>query len=95
MDDNVEIPSRFQIMSIPATILFKDGKPVEQEIGMLSSERLKKRLLLLTWTQDPLGLLYSDFIDEWVLDKHFCINITFLKPAFAVNGPDFSSFLSI
>lgn len=43
----MEIPSRFQIMSIPATILFKDGKPVEQEIGMLSSERLKEMVAVI------------------------------------------------
>lgn len=42
VDENVEISSLFQIMSIPATILFKDGKPIRKEVGVLSSEHLKK-----------------------------------------------------
>jgi len=42
VDDNPVTSSQFQIMSIPATIIFKDGKPLHNEVGMLSKETLQR-----------------------------------------------------
>lgn len=42
VDENAETASLFQIMSIPATILFKDGKPVEKKVGLMSNTQLKQ-----------------------------------------------------
>ena len=33
VDQNVEISSRFGVLSIPTLILFKDGQPVERIVG--------------------------------------------------------------
>jgi thioredoxin 1 len=33
IDDNLEITRRFDVMSIPTLILFKDGEPVSRLIG--------------------------------------------------------------
>ncbi|MFB9753032.1 thioredoxin [Paenibacillus hodogayensis] len=35
VDENPVTSSQFQIMSIPATIIFKDGKPLYNEVGLL------------------------------------------------------------
>ncbi|MCP3775075.1 thioredoxin [Paenibacillus sp. MZ04-78.2] len=42
VDENVETASLFQIMSIPATILFKDGKLVDNKTGVMPKEDLKQ-----------------------------------------------------
>lgn len=42
VDENVETAAQFGIMSIPATVLFKNGKPVAKEIGILSKDGLNK-----------------------------------------------------
>lgn len=42
IDENPETSSKFQIMSIPATIIFKDGNPLYQEIGILSKGALQQ-----------------------------------------------------
>lgn len=33
VDENIEVSSKFGIMSIPTVILYKDGKEVERKIG--------------------------------------------------------------
>jgi thioredoxin 1 len=33
VDANVETASRYNILSIPTLLIFKDGKPVEQLVG--------------------------------------------------------------
>lgn len=40
VDDSPQTPQRFRIMSIPTMILFKDGKPVEQFVGVRSVDEL-------------------------------------------------------
>lgn len=35
VDENSQTATRFQIMSIPTMILFKDGKPVERLVGAM------------------------------------------------------------
>ncbi len=34
VDENPQTPQKFRIMSIPTMIVFKDGKPVEQLVGV-------------------------------------------------------------
>ena len=34
VDENPTTPQKFRIMSIPTMIVFKDGKPVEQMVGV-------------------------------------------------------------
>ncbi|WP_254635157.1 thioredoxin [Paenibacillus sp. GbtcB18] len=41
-DENVETASIFGVMSLPTTILFKDGKPVDKKIGFMPKEALEK-----------------------------------------------------
>ena len=40
VDENTEISSKFNIMSIPTFIVFKDGKPVAQAAGVQTIEQL-------------------------------------------------------
>jgi len=40
VDDSEAMASQFGIMSIPATILFKDGIPVDKRIGVLTLKGL-------------------------------------------------------
>ncbi|MGG1614386.1 thioredoxin [Paenibacillus sp. FSL K6-2441] len=42
VDENPVISSQFQIMSIPTTIIFKDGQPLYKEIGILSKGELQQ-----------------------------------------------------
>ncbi|MDP2628437.1 MAG: thioredoxin [Nanoarchaeota archaeon] len=44
VDDNQETARKFNVSSIPNFVLFKDGKPVEQFVGAMSSEDFEKRL---------------------------------------------------
>lgn len=44
IDSNRELVHRFEISSIPNLILFKDGKPVERFIGLMSAEELEEKL---------------------------------------------------
>ena len=44
VDDNKEIAQKFNIMSIPNMILFKDGKKVSQFIGAVSQDELENKL---------------------------------------------------
>ncbi|NOS66948.1 MAG: thioredoxin [Candidatus Peribacteraceae bacterium] len=38
VDDNLDIPQQFGVMSIPTFVIFKDGKPVKTTVGTKSHE---------------------------------------------------------
>lgn len=42
VDDNPETTAKYKIMSIPTLIIFKDGKPVAQIVGVRSKEEIEK-----------------------------------------------------
>ncbi|WP_088835319.1 thioredoxin [Paenibacillus tyrfis] len=42
VDESPETAAQFGIMSIPTTILFKNGDPIDKVIGVLSVEGLKQ-----------------------------------------------------
>ncbi|MBE9915479.1 thioredoxin [Paenibacillus donghaensis] len=42
VDENPQTAAQFGIMGIPATIIFKDGEPVDKEVGLMSTEQLKR-----------------------------------------------------
>ena len=42
IDNNQQIASRFQVMSVPTMILFKDGKEVNRLVGLRDSDGVKK-----------------------------------------------------
>jgi thioredoxin 1 len=44
VDENPEIASRYEVMSIPLFIIFKDGKPVERVIGAVGKGPLESAL---------------------------------------------------
>ena len=51
IDENPEIPSNYGIMSIPTLILFKNGKSVSSQIGLVEKSSLSK------WLDENLKLL--------------------------------------
>lgn len=44
VDDNMQLAQRYRITSIPAFIVFRDGKPAESFVGAVSAAELKKKL---------------------------------------------------
>ena len=44
VDDANATAGKFQVMSIPTLIFFKDGEPVNKLVGFNSKEKLKKEL---------------------------------------------------
>ena len=44
IDENLQSPSEFNIYSIPAVLLFKDGKVVETLVGVQPKERYEQAL---------------------------------------------------
>ena len=44
IEGNKELAKKFDISSIPNLVLFKEGKPVEHFIGLISSEELEEKL---------------------------------------------------
>jgi len=44
IDENPEVPSNYGIMSIPTLILFKNGKSVSSQIGLVEKSSLAKWL---------------------------------------------------
>ncbi len=42
IDNNQHIASRFQVMSVPTMILFKDGKEVNRLVGLRDTDGIKK-----------------------------------------------------
>jgi thioredoxin len=43
VENSQELAERFQVMSIPTLIFFKDGKPVERNSGTMSSGEIVKK----------------------------------------------------
>lgn len=44
-DENRDTAEKYDIMSIPTMIIFKDGKPVDTIIGFVGKEQIKNRIL--------------------------------------------------
>ena len=44
VDENTETPAKYNVMSIPTFILFKDGKAVKNFVGVRSLEDIKKEI---------------------------------------------------
>jgi thioredoxin 1 len=44
VDDNSELAAQYSIRAIPTMLVFKDGKMVEQIVGLVSKADLKNRL---------------------------------------------------
>lgn len=44
VDENPRIASQFSIQSIPTLLMFKDGQPMDQVVGMKPKDELKKKL---------------------------------------------------
>lgn len=44
VDEEAELASRYQIMSIPTLIVFKNGEPVETSVGFRSKEEILEML---------------------------------------------------
>jgi thioredoxin 1 len=44
VDENPRIASQFSIQSIPTLLMFKDGRPMDQVVGMKPKDELKKKL---------------------------------------------------
>jgi len=44
VDENEQTPPQYQVMSIPTLIFFKDGKPVQQMVGMQTKADLKEAI---------------------------------------------------
>jgi thioredoxin 1 len=44
VDHNPDTAARFQVMSIPAFLVFKQGKCVDTIIGAMPAERLEQKL---------------------------------------------------
>jgi thioredoxin len=44
VDQNPRTASGYSIMSIPTLLVFKDGKPIKQMVGLRSRKELKKNL---------------------------------------------------
>lgn len=44
VDDNMQLAQQYRISSIPAFMIFKDGKPAEFFVGAMSATELKGKL---------------------------------------------------
>lgn len=44
VDENAETPAKYNVMSIPTFILFKDGKAVKTFVGVRSLEDIRKEI---------------------------------------------------
>ncbi len=44
VDDNPDIAEKYNVMSIPTLIFFKDGAPVETSVGLISKTVLQEKL---------------------------------------------------
>ncbi len=44
VDDNMQLAQRYRVSSIPAFIVFKDGKPAANYVGAMSASELKDKL---------------------------------------------------
>jgi thioredoxin 1 len=43
VDENIDVPGKFGVMSIPTFIMFKNGEMVDSFVGTKSKEEVKKR----------------------------------------------------
>lgn len=41
VDEQPELAQQFNVMSIPTLVLFRDGKPVSQSVGLIPPEQLE------------------------------------------------------
>jgi thioredoxin 1 len=46
VDESNDLAQKYQVMSVPTLILFKNGEPVETMVGLQSKEALKKKIEL-------------------------------------------------
>ncbi|MBR6771477.1 MAG: thioredoxin [Lachnospiraceae bacterium] len=44
IDDEMELAQRYQVMSIPTFIIFKDGNIIDTTVGLMDSEELESKL---------------------------------------------------
>ncbi len=44
VDENINVPGNYGVMSIPTLIVFKDGKPFKTMIGVQGKDTLKKAI---------------------------------------------------
>jgi thioredoxin 1 len=44
VDDNMQLAQRYRVSSIPAFIVFQDGKPAQTYVGAMSAAELKEKL---------------------------------------------------
>ncbi len=44
VDENDSIPTKFNIMSIPTLIIFKDGEQVDQLVGVVSEKAIEDKI---------------------------------------------------
>jgi len=44
VDESQEYPGKYGVMSIPTSIIFKGGEPVEQMVGVQAKEKLVEKL---------------------------------------------------
>lgn len=44
VDDYSDLASKYGITAIPTLIVFKDGKPIDRIVGVISEDELKSRL---------------------------------------------------
>ncbi|MBT4511423.1 MAG: thioredoxin [Chloroflexi bacterium] len=44
VDENPKIASSYSIQSIPTMLIFKTGRPMDQVVGMMPKEELKKKI---------------------------------------------------
>ncbi len=44
IDESMELAQKYQVMSVPNMIFFKDGKPVDGVVGVTAPSVLKKKL---------------------------------------------------
>ncbi len=44
VDENINVPGNYGVMSIPTLIVFKDGKPYKTMVGVQGKDTLKKAI---------------------------------------------------
>ena len=44
VDHHAEIAGSYQVLSVPTTILFKDGEPLERFVGLQTKQRLDEKV---------------------------------------------------
>lgn len=47
VDENPEIPARYQVMGLPTLVFFQDGVEVGRQVGVLEYDRLRRTVLEL------------------------------------------------